>query len=292
NLKDVQDDSRYKFVHGDIADEALVDSLLKEKIDYLVNFAAESHVDRSIGNPADFIQTDIFGAYVLLEASRKHGVKRFLQISTDEVYGSIESGAFVEQDRLMPSNPYSASKAGADRLCYSYWATYNLPVLITRASNNYGPYQYPEKFVPVFITNALENKNLPLYGDGLNIRDWLYVTDHCRALEVVLEKGKLGEVYNVGGGSEKQNIEVARGILEKLELSESLIQLVKDRPGHDRRYSLNFDKLKTLGWVPLHDYKKGLNDTINWYKCNDWWWKKIKSGDHYKDYYDQHYNKR
>ena len=292
NLADIEDDPRYRFVHGDIGDESVVESVFSEGIDIVVNFAAESHVDRSIGSPSEFIETDIMGAYVLLEASRKYGIKKFLQISTDEVYGSIEKGSFTEKDRLMPSNPYSASKAGADRLCYSYWATYQLPVLITRASNNYGPYQYPEKFIPVFITNALEDKQLPLYGDGMNVRDWLHVKDHCRGLDTVLEKGEYGNVYNVGGGNEESNINIAKKIVSELGKNESIIKLVKDRPGHDRRYSLCSDKLKALGWAPVMDFEDGMKQTIEWYKNNESWWKPIKSGEHYRDYYKNHYENR
>jgi len=245
-------------------------------------------VDRSIGNPADFIETDVLGAYTLLEQSRKSGIERFIQISTDEVYGSIQSGSFKETDTLMPRNPYSASKAGADRLAYSYFATYGLPVIITRASNNYGPYQYPEKLIPLFVTNALEDKPLPLYGDGKNIRDWLYVEDHCEAIRFIETRGTLGEVYNIGGGNERMNIDITRRILELLDKPESLIQPVPDRLGHDRRYSLDCSKLKALGWEPRHSFDDAMEATVNWYRDRRDWWEPLKSGE-YLEYYRQQY---
>ena len=286
NLKDI-DESRYQFVHGDICDEKTVYPLVKEA-DIVINFAAESHVDRSIGKPDDFIQTDIFGTFVLLEAARKHGIGRFVQISTDEVYGSIEDGLFKETDPLMPSSPYSASKAGADRLVYSYYVTFQLPVVIPRSSNNYGPYQYPEKLISLFVTNALDDKPLPIYGDGKNVRDWLYVTDNCEAIALVMEKGENGEVYNVGAGNEKQNLEITKTILQTLDKPDSLMTFVEDRKGHDRRYALNIDKLKKLGWEPGHTFESGMQETIAWYRDNRWWWEKLKSGE-YLEYYKTHY---
>ncbi|NQT25795.1 dTDP-glucose 4,6-dehydratase [candidate division KSB1 bacterium] len=288
NLKDVESDSRYRFVKGDICDGSLVDSLVQES-DVVVNFAAESHVDRSIGKPDDFIQTDIFGTFQLLEASRKHGVDRFIQISTDEVYGSIDKGLFEETDPLMPSSPYSASKTGADRLVYSYYVTYDLPILITRASNNYGPYQYPEKLISLFVTNAIEGKPLPIYGDGLNVRDWLYVADHCSAIDFVLDNGKIGEVYNVGGGNEKTNLEITDLILKTLNKPDTLKTFIKDREGHDRRYALSIQKIKELGWQPEYIFEDAIIETITWYQENREWWEKLKNGE-YLDYYKSHYN--
>ncbi|KAA3660974.1 MAG: dTDP-glucose 4,6-dehydratase [Calditrichaeota bacterium] len=287
NLKDIEGDSRHHFIKGDIGDEALVDGLVKEA-DIVVNFAAESHVDRSIGKPDDFITTDIFGAFVLLEAARKHGVEKFIQISTDEVYGSTEGASFVENDPLMPSSPYSASKAGADRLAFSYFVTYNVPVIITRCSNNFGPYQYPEKLIPLFVTNAMDDKALPIYGDGKYIRDWLHVLDHCDAVDFLIEKGTLGEVYNIGGGNERTNLEITAIILEKLQKPESLKTYVEDRLGHDRRYSVNCSKILVLGWKPKFEFKAAILDTIQWYESNRWWWERIKSGE-YLEYYKAQY---
>jgi dTDP-glucose 4,6-dehydratase len=287
NLKDVEKDPRYRFVKGDICDTAVVDKLVSES-DVILNFAAESHVDRSIGKPDDFIRTDVFGTFQLLEAARKHGIERFVQISTDEVYGSIESGKFVETDPLMPSSPYSASKAGADRLVYSYYVTYKLPVVISRASNNYGPYQYPEKLIPLFVTNALDDKPLPIYGDGLNVRDWLYVIDHCEAIDTVMEKGKDGEVYNIGGGNERTNLEITDTILKTLDKPHSLKKYVEDRKGHDRRYALSIEKVKKLGWQPHHNFEDAIRETIAWYRDKRQWWEKLKSGE-YLEYYKKHY---
>jgi len=287
NLRDVEKDARYQFVKGDICDASLVESLV-EKADVIVNFAAESHVDRSIGSPDDFIKTDIFGAFTLLEAARKHHIDRFIQISTDEVYGSIDQGSFVETDTLMPSSPYSASKTGADRIAFSYYVTYGVPVLITRCSNNYGPFHYPEKLIPLFITNAIENKELPVYGDGLNVRDWIYVEDHCDGIDFVHQNGSLGEVYNIGGGNEKTNLEITDYILKKLDKPESLKKFVRDRPGHDRRYSLDCNKLSAMGWKANHDFEQAIDKTIQWYLDNTEWWKKIKSGE-YMDYYKNQY---
>ncbi|MBI1869924.1 MAG: dTDP-glucose 4,6-dehydratase [Chlamydiae bacterium] len=291
NLRDVEDDSRYQFVKGDIADQVCVEAIFKKGIDVVVNFAAETHVDRSIANPTDFIQTDVFGAYTLLESARKYGVKKFIQISTDEVYGSIESGSFRETDALMPRNPYSASKAGADRLAYSYWATYELPVIITRASNNFGPYQYPEKFISLGVSNLLEGKPILVYGDGKNIRDWLYVEDHCSGIDHVIRQGQDGEVYNIAGGNERENIEIAQEMVRYLGKPQSSIQFIKDRLGHDRRYSLNADKLKSLGWQPKSSFLEALHGTIDWYRDHGDWWKKIKTGE-FKEYYKKQYELR
>lgn len=291
NLKDIQSDSRYRFIKGDIADASLVQRIVGEGIEVIVNFAAETHVDRAIGHAGDFIRTDVYGAFVLLESARAHTIKKFIQISTDEVYGSIEKGSFKETDPLMPRNPYAASKAGADRLAYSYWATYQLPVVITRASNNFGPYQYPEKVIPLFVTNALRDIGVPLYGDGMNVRDWLFVEDHCAAVALLIEAGRDGEVYNVGGGNEIPNIELTHFILDYLKKPRTLIKPVKDRQGHDRRYSLNCDKLKKLGWRPRGDFKKAMGETVDWYARNEWWWDKLKSGE-YWEYYRKQYVER
>ncbi len=289
NLKDFENDPRYRFVKGDICDENSVEELVKN-VDVIINFAAESHVDRSIGKPDDFIRTDIFGVFILLEAARKCGIERFVQISTDEVYGSIEKGYFKETDPLMPSSPYAASKAGADRLAYSYYATYRIPVVIPRSSNNFGPNQYPEKIIPLFITNALDNKELPIYGDGKNIRDWLYVLDNCEAIEMVMEHGIDGQVYNIGAGNERTNLEITDLILQSLNKPTSLKSFVEDRKGHDRRYALDTNKIKELGWNPHHSFETAMKKTILWYQHNRWWWEKIKSGE-YLEYYKQHYNK-
>lgn len=287
NLSDIENDSRYSFVRGDINDAELMDRLVPEA-DILVNFAAESHVDRSIGSPDDFIKTDIFGTFVLLEACRKHGIKRFVQISTDEVYGSVENGSFCETDPLMPSSPYSASKAGADRLAYSYFVTYKVPVIITRCSNNYGFYQYPEKLIPLFVTNAIEEKKLPIYGDGKNVRDWIYVMDHCDAVDFLIEKGTLGEIYNIGARNEWTNLEITDLILKTLDKSENLITYVEDRKGHDRRYSLDTTKINEMGWVPKFIPAEAMVTTIEWYRQHPEWWQKIKSGE-YLDFYQQQY---
>jgi dTDP-glucose 4,6-dehydratase len=287
NLKDIENRSDYKFVKGDICDRELVEDLMKD-CDYVINFAAESHVDRSIGVPDDFIKTDIYGTFVLLESARKYSIKKFIQISTDEVYGSIDKGSFKETDPLMPSSPYSASKAGADRLAYSYFVTYDLPVIITRCSNNFGPYQYPEKLIPLFVTNAIENKQLPVYGDGMNVRDWIYVMDHCAAIDFILHNGIDGEIYNIGGNNEKNNLEITYKILDETGKSTDLIKYVKDRPGHDRRYSLDCSKLAALGWQPKYQFNEAMYLTVEWYKKNRWWWEKIKSGE-YLEYYKRHY---
>lgn len=293
NLKESEGKSNYRFVKGDITDSTLVDELFKEGLDIVVNFAAESHVDRSITNPGVFISTNIQGTQVLLDAARKYEIKKYVQVSTDEVYGSLGSeGYFTEVTPLAPNSPYSASKAGADLLALAYHETYGLPVNITRCSNNYGPFHFPEKLIPLMIINALNDKPLPVYGDGLNVRDWLHVEDHCRAIDLVLHEGRVGEVYNVGGHNEKTNIEVVKAILKQLDKPESLIKYVDDRLGHDRRYAIDPTKLQTeLGWEPKYNFETGLKDTINWYLENRSWWENILSGD-YKRYYEQQYGKK
>lgn len=287
NLKDIDKDPRYTFVQGDISDSNLVETLAK-RVDVIVNFAAETHVDRSILEPGSFIQTDIYGTYVLLEAAKKYKHWRYIQISTDEVYGSIETESFRENDPLNPSNPYAASKGGSDLLVHSYWVTYKLPLIITRSSNNFGPYQYPEKLISLFITNALDDLTLPLYGDGENIRDWIYVIDNCEAIDLVLHKGKEGEIYNIGAGNEKANIEIAQFIVEELGKQIDLIKYVKDRLGHDRRYSLECTKIFSLGFTPRYEFKEALRKTIKWYQENEAWWRRIKEGD-FKEYYKKLY---
>ncbi|MBD3377786.1 dTDP-glucose 4,6-dehydratase [candidate division KSB1 bacterium] len=287
NLSAIEKESNYRFIKGDICDKDLVATLMPD-IDIVVNFAAESHVDRSIGSPDDFIQTDVYGAFVLLEAARKSGVGKFIQISTDEVYGSILKGSFKETDVLEPSSPYSASKAGADRLAYSYYKTYGLPVVITRCSNNYGPYQYPEKLIPLFVTNAIEDKSLPIYGDGKNVRDWIYVVDHCDAIDFLISRGEDGEVYNVGGGNEMTNLDITDLILQELGKPASLKTFIADRLGHDRRYSVETEKIQQLGWQPSFSFVEAIKSTIQWYRENTAWWEKIKTGE-YLEYYKSHY---
>ncbi len=275
NLKDIEGNKNYSFMKGDICDRKTVKKAM-EGCDGVINFAAESHVDRSINNPTDFIKTDVFGAFTLLEEAKQQGIKKFCQISTDEVYGQALEGSFRETDVLMPRNPYSASKAGADRLAYSFYATYGIDVVITRSSNNFGPYQFPEKVIPLFVTNLLQGKKVPLYGDGKNVRDWLYVLDNCEAIDLCLQKGRAGEVYNIGGGNEVENIELTRMILKELGKGEEMIERVKDRPGHDRRYSLDCSKIeKDIGWKPRHDFRKALHETVQWYKNNENWWKPL-----------------
>ena len=293
NLHDVMDNPRHTFVHGDIAD-APASGPLVEQSDIVVHFAAETHVDRSIMAAGDFIRTDVEGTWVLLEAARRAThLRRFIQISTDEVYGSVAVGASRETDELKPRNPYAASKAGADRLAYSYFATYGLPVVITRASNNYGPYQFPEKVIPLFVTNAIEDIPVPLYGDGKNVRDWLHVDDHCRAIDLLIEKGTDGEVYNIGGSNEVMNVDLTHRILAALGKPTSLIKPVADRPGHDRRYCLDTAKLRGVGWTPREPFEEGLHRTIEWYRGNEWWWRPIKEQDPaFKAYYQAQYQHR
>lgn len=292
NLKDIENNSRYRFVKGDITDRELINNLLQDKIDVIINFAAESHVDRSILDASPFIETNIKGTQVLLEGAREYKVERFIQVSTDEVYGSIETGKFTEESPVSPTSPYAASKAAADLLCQAYWKTYHLPVIITRCSNNLGPFQFPEKLIPLAITNALENKLIPIYGDGLNVRDWMYVMDHCQALDLVIQKGKPGEIYNIAASNEKTNIELINMLLDIIGKSQKLIAFVADRPGHDRRYALDAAKInQELGWKPLFSFEQALATTIDWYINNEPWWHKAKSGDYIK-YYDRMYTQR
>ena len=292
SLLDVHDDPRYRFERGDIADKhSLAETIRKHHIDTIVNFAAESHVDRSILEPDAFIHTDVVGTYVLLEAARQFGLERLHQVSTDEVYGSIPSGAFKEGDALEPNSPYSASKAGGELMVRAYHETYGLNTVVTRGSNTFGPYQYPEKVAPLFITNAIDNQPLPLYGDGKQVRDWLYVLDHCAGIDRVLHHGLAGEVYNLGGGNERYNLDVTHEILRLLNKPETLIRPVADRPGHDRRYALDCAKLQALGWRPAYDFETALAETVAWYQQNEWWWRPIKDGD-FKAYYAQQYGAR
>jgi dTDP-glucose 4,6-dehydratase len=290
NIADLKDSPRHEFIHGDICDRKLVDRLMSQS-DAVVHFAAESFVDRSIYNAEAFIRTDIYGTFVLLETARKYSIKKFIHISTDEVYGSCPAGAFREEDPLMPTNPYAASKAGADRLAFSFYKTYQLPVVITRSCNNYGPYQYPEKLIPLFITNALQDSRLPIYGDGKQIRDWIYVQDHCSALLLLLKTGQDGEVYNIGAGELYPNLEITQKILMYLQKPSSLIEHVTDRPGHDRRYSLDSARLRALGWSPAWSLDQGLQFTVQWYKENGEWWRGIRERQlEYKEFYNKHYS--
>ena len=290
NLRDVEADPRYAFVHGDVCDAKLVRDVA-HGVDAVVNLAASTHVDRSLMEPDEFLKTDVFGVFTLLEAVKDLRIPRFVHISTDEVYGSVERGSSRESDPLRPTNPYSASKAGGDLLALAYWHTHRVPVLITRSSNNFGPCQYPEKVIPLFITNALEDRPLPLYGDGRNVRDWLYVLDNCAAIDLVLRKGREGEVYNIGGGHEVENIVLTRQILHLLGKPETLIQPVKDRPGHDRRYSLDSKKIHQLGWAPRHRFGDALAATVAWYREHETWWRPLKSGE-FRAYYEKQYERR
>lgn len=290
NVADVADDPAYTFVHADIADAQAVAAAVTG-VDVVVNFAAESHVDRSILSPGDFIHTDVVGTAVLLDAARAAGVRRFVQVSTDEVYGSIRSGAFRETDPISPSSPYSASKAGGDLQVLAWHRTYGIDAIITRGSNTYGPRQYPEKLIPLFVTNALDGDELPVYGDGLQIRDWIHVEDHCEGIWTAMERGAAGEVYNVGGGNEVPNIDITRRILELTGRDESLIRHVADRLGHDRRYALATDKLRGLGWEPRREFADALAGTVEWYAERRDWWEPIKSGE-YRAYYREQYGSR
>jgi dTDP-glucose 4,6-dehydratase len=294
NLADIEEkygpQGRYNFVRGDIADPVAVKEAMAGA-KYALNFAAESHVDRSIEEPGQFILTDVYGTYILLEEARQVGVERFLQVSTDEIYGHVPDGSSVETDQVEPRSPYSASKAGGELIAHAYFITYGLPVVITRGSNNYGPYQYPEKLIPLFITNALENKPLPVYGDGQQIRDWIHVLDHCSGIDTALHKGVPGEAYNVGGGNERTNMFITRTVLELLGKPDTLITYVKDRAGHDRRYSLDTAKLRGLGWAPQKDLASGLRETVEWYLNNREWWQSLKVGD-FKEFYERQYTKR
>jgi len=265
---------RYTFIKGDVCDRVIVKKAM-EGADMVVHGAAETHVDRSIVDAGSFVRTDVLGTYVMLDAARQQGVGKFLYVSTDEVYGQIQDGSFRETHPLKPRNPYSAAKAGADLLCQSYFTTHNMPVVITRSSNNFGPYQFPEKLIPVLILNALHNRPLPIYGKGENVRDWIYVADNCEAIDTVLHQGRLGEVYNIGGGNEKPNIEIAKLVLEIMGKPESLIEFVKDRPGHDMRYSLDSGKVAGLGWKPEHSFEDAIRRTVEWYVKNENWWSPI-----------------
>jgi dTDP-glucose 4,6-dehydratase len=277
NLKDINNNSRYTFARGNICDTKLVNKILEDhEIDTIIHFAAESHVDRSITDASVFVKTNVLGTHTLLEAARYHAIRKFIHISTDEVYGSIPQGSFKETDILSPSSPYSSSKAGSDLLALSYFTTYSLPVIITRCTNNFGPYQYPEKLIPLFVTNLIDGKKVPVYGTGKNIRDWIHVNDHCGAVDFLLRRGNAGEIYNIGGGSEKTNREITEKILELLGKDESMIEYVTDRPGHDFRYSLDCSKLHALGWKPSHSFEEGLEDTVSWYVQNEWWWRPLK----------------
>ncbi len=290
NLAGLEGDPRYRFVKGSVCDDHLVDELLGTGFDAVVNFAAESHVDRSIQDSRAFVETNVLGTQVLLETCRRRRIQRMMQVSTDEVYGSLgPTGRFTEESPLSPNSPYAASKAAADLLAAAYVHTYRLPVIITRSCNNYGPYQFPEKIIPLFITNALVDEPLPLYGDGLHVRDWLHVEDHCEALVMVLKKGREGQSYNIGGSSERANIDVARHILKALRKPESLITHVTDRLGHDRRYAIDATKVeRELGWAPRHTFEVGLLETIRWYQDHESWWRRIKAGD-YREYYQKMY---
>ncbi|HUL71971.1 MAG TPA: dTDP-glucose 4,6-dehydratase [Vicinamibacterales bacterium] len=293
NLRDVLDSPRHRFVKGDVADRSVAAPLV-QAAEIVVHFAAETHVDRSILAAGDFIRTDVFGTFVLLEAARAApALRRFVQISTDEVYGSVPTGHSRESDELRPRNPYAASKAGADRLAYSYWATYGVNVVVSRASNNYGPNQFPEKVIPLFITNLIDNRPVPLYGDGLNVRDWLHVDDHCRAIDLLIERGQPGEVYNVGGGNEVANIDLTHRILALVGRPATLITPVEDRLGHDRRYALDSSKIRALGWTPTVNFDAGLAATVRWYRENEWWWRPIKEQDpEFRAYYQAQYGSR
>jgi dTDP-glucose 4,6-dehydratase len=292
NLLPVDDEPNYKFERGDIADRATVRRLIEhEQIDTIVNFAAESHVDRSILEPDAFIHTDVVGVYILLDTARLLGINRIHHVSTDEVYGSIPEGFFKEGDPLEPNSPYAASKAGGEMMLRAYNVTYGMHTTVTRGSNTFGPYQYPEKLLPLFITEALEDRPLPVYGDGMQVRDWLFVDDHASAIDLVLHEGKAGEIYNVGGENERHNIDVIRAMLKLLDKPESLIRWVEDRPGHDRRYALSCEKIRALGWEQSGDFENLLEKTIHWYQQNEWWWRKIKTGE-YLEYYKRQYDQR
>lgn len=290
NLREVQENNHYRFFKGDICDASQLEKAIKENnIDVIINYAAETHVDRSIMDPDVFLRTDILGTFNLLEATKNFGLHKMVQISTDEVFGSIEEGSFAEDSAFFPNSPYAASKAGGDHLCRAYWVTYKTPVVVTHSCNFYGTHQYPEKIIPLFITNLLEGKKAPLYGDGKNIREWIHTSDHCRAIDAILHKAQPGEVYNIGSGEEIQNIELTKLILSGMGLGEEMIEWVQDRPGHDRRYALDHSKMaKEFGWEPLKKFRDGIKETVDWYRRNEWWWKKIKSGEYLK-YYQKQY---
>jgi dTDP-glucose 4,6-dehydratase len=292
NLAEVASDPRYRFVKGDIREGADVKTAVGEGVDAIVNFAAETHVDRSILEPEAFLRTDVLGTHVLLEAVREHGIKRFLQVSTDEVYGHVHEGSSTENDQIAPRSPYAASKAGGDLQVLAYWTTYNTPVLITRGSNTYGPYQYPEKLIPLFVTNLIDDQQVPVYGDGMQVRDWIHADDHARGIMHVLEHGELGNVYNIGGGNGRTNMEITKTLLDLTGRSFAThVKHVQDRPGHDRRYSLDASKAHALGWKPQVEFKSGLEATVAWYRANEKYWRTIKSGE-FKDYYETQYATR
>jgi len=276
NLRDIENNPHYTFVKGDICNENIVDKLVSRQPDAIINFAAESHVDRSIIDPQSFIKTDILGAQTLLEAAKKYQIERFVQISTDEVYGSIKEGFFTEESSLRPNSPYSASKTAADLMVRAYQQTFGLPVLITRSSNNFGNFQYPEKLIPLFVTNLLEDKKVPVYGDGQQIRDWLYVIDNCEGIDFVLHHGQIGEIYNIGSNNERTNLEITKIIIDQLGKDESCIEYVKDRPGHDQRYALDSTKLRNLGWQSRYEFEEAMAKTVQWYQDNPQWWQPLK----------------
>jgi dTDP-glucose 4,6-dehydratase len=292
NLADVESDPRYRFVKGDICDPAAVGAAMGEGVDAIVNFAAETHVDRSILDPEQFLRTDILGTHVLLEAVRSRGVARYVQVSTDEVYGDVAAGESLESDPLCPRSPYSASKAGGDLQVLAYWSTYQTPVLITRGSNTYGPRQYPEKLIPLFVTNLLDDQPVPVYGDGLQVRDWLHADDHARGILHVLERGELGNVYNLGGGNPRTNLEITQMLLQQCGRSATThVRHVADREGHDRRYAIDCAKARALGWTPRMPFERGLSETVAWYRAHEPWWRPLKSGE-FKAYYQRQYAHR
>ncbi|MBP7992278.1 MAG: dTDP-glucose 4,6-dehydratase [Candidatus Magasanikbacteria bacterium] len=293
NLKEVAENPRYTFVKGDITDAIAVQKVVEEHaIEVIVNYAAETHVDRSIMDPEAFLRTGIFGTRNLLEVTKNKNLQKMIQISTDEVFGSIEQGEFTEESPFAPNSPYAASKAGADLLCRSYFVTYQTPVVVTHSCNYYGSHQYPEKVIPLFITNLLEGKKVPLYGDGLNVREWIHTSDHCRAVDAVLHKAEPGSVYNIGTGQEYTNIDLTKLVLQKMNLGEEMIEPVKDRAGHDRRYAIDHSKItRELGWEPQVQFEDGIAETIKWYRDNEWWWKDLKSGA-YREYYQAQYQDR
>lgn len=290
NLKDMVGDRRYTFVHADIADQGAMEQVFREqKPEYVLNYAAETHVDRSILEPGQFVITDVIGTYTLLEVARRHAIKKYIQISTDEVFGSVAEGEFTEISPFNPSSPYAASKAGADHLVAAYWKTFRTPTIGTHACNVYGPYQHPEKFIPLLITNLLEGKTFPLYGDGLNVREWIYVPDHCQAIDQILERGLPGKAYNIGTSERLTNLEVVQKVLAILGVDQGVIEVVKDRPGHDRRYALDSTTLCTeLGWTPTRTFDHGLAATVRWYRQNEWWWRKVKD-DSFRQYERRQY---
>lgn len=293
NLLEIDDDPRYSFVKGDICDSSLVRRTLQQyEVDTIVNFAAETHVDRSIMDPDAFVHTNVYGTYVLLEAARTLGIERYHQVSTDEVYGDVPPGyASIESDNVAPRSPYAASKASGDLMTLAFYTTYGLAATITRGANNIGPYQYPEKVVPLFATNAIDHEPIPVYGDGRQMRDYQYVGDHCVAVDLVLHRGTIGEVYNVGTGHEMENLKMVEILLDALDRPKSLIRHVTDRPGHDRRYSLNVEKIRALGWEPEFDQSEAIRETALWYRNNEWWWRKTKAGE-YRAYYEAQYGER